>query len=346
MASPAPASKERTRVSVRVPATTANLGPGFDCLGMALDIWNELTVERADEFKVEIEGEAESKLPRDETNLVVVGCKAAFQAAGKEFPTLRFHCKNRIPFAGGMGSSSAAIVAGIVAGLVLSGHEVSVQGEEELLQIATSIEGHPDNVAPAIYGGLQIGLHNGKRWYTSRARVPHGLQCVLFSPDFQSETKAARAILSPEISRKDAIFNLGRVALIINALASGRLEELSMGMDDKLHQPQRAAINPHLFPLIEAAKKAGAHGVALSGAGPAVIAITSGASGDIYSQRKAERSECLVADAMIEAAKQVGVTGRAFITHPTEFGAHVISADPPFSDGHVTRFSSALGNTV
>ncbi len=147
---------ERDFVHVRVPATSANMGPGFDCMGLALDVWNELTVERCDVFSMTVEGEGEGNIPLDETNLVVVGLKAAFEDAGKEIPTCKYHLKNNIPFCRGLGSSSAAIVAGLIAGLVLSGHELKVKGEESLLQLACKIEGHPDNVAPAIYGGLQI----------------------------------------------------------------------------------------------------------------------------------------------------------------------------------------------
>ncbi|CEL93998.1 unnamed protein product [Vitrella brassicaformis CCMP3155] len=332
---------ERQSVTVRVPATSANVGSGFDCIGLALDIWNDLTVERSDVFEIAIDGEGAERLPRDESNLVVTGMRAAFKTAGKPVPTLKYTCVNRIPFARGLGSSSAAIVSGLVAGLVLTGHELPVEGEEALLQLACGIEGHPDNVAPAIYGGLQIGVHTGDRWYTSRIQMGPGLQAVLFLPDHILETSAARAVLPDKVPRKDAIFNVSRAALLANAFATGNMKELQMAMEDSLHQPYRAAQNPHLYPLVAAAIKAGSHGACLSGAGPAIFALTSGAKGDIYSQRKGERAEQIVADCMLKAAEETNAKGRIFITSPTERGAHVVSADPPFSDLRVLHFSTA-----
>jgi homoserine kinase len=158
----------RTKVIVRVPATSANLGPGFDAIGMALDMWSEFTIERSDKFEVICEGEGSYDMPTDESNLVCFGLKTAFEKAGKPVPTLRYHLVNRIPYARGLGSSSAAIVGGLVAGLVLAGHQVPAWGSEELLNMAAEIEGHPDNVAPALYGGIQLGIHTGSRWMTER----------------------------------------------------------------------------------------------------------------------------------------------------------------------------------
>ena len=172
----------RTKVVVRVPATSANLGPGFDTIGMALDIWNEMSVETSDKFQITAEGEGAKDMPFDESNLVCLGVRAAYEAAGKPVPTLKYHLKNRIPYARGLGSSSAAIVAGLIAGLVLAGHQLPAWGKEELLNLACKIEGHPDNVAPAIYGGIQLGIFAGDRWNTERVNVPPGMQCVCFIP--------------------------------------------------------------------------------------------------------------------------------------------------------------------
>ncbi|RHY13878.1 hypothetical protein DYB25_008338 [Aphanomyces astaci] len=277
-------------VTVRVPATTANMGPGFDCIGMAVDIWNELTVERADAFSLTNEGEGSDVLPTDETNLVVVGLKAAFNAAGQDLPLLRIHCRNRIPFARGLGSSSAGIVAGIIAGLVIAGHELSVLGKEELLQLVKNI---------------------------------------LFS--------------SPPIDRADAVFNIGRSAILVNALRNGNYNELRHATQDKLHQPQRGAEQyPHLFPLVDAALEAGAHACFLSGAGPTVLAICSGKSGDIFTQVAAERDETKVADAMREAAASVGVQGCVFITNPEHRGAHIVRVSPKISDHLVARYEGDI----
>lgn len=327
---------ERTRVVVRVPATSANLGPGFDAIGMALDMWSEFTVERSDKFEVICEGEGAYDMPLDDTNLVCFGLKAAFQKAGKDVPLLKYHLVNRIPYARGLGSSSAAIVGGLVAGCVLAGHRVPMWGSEELLNMASEIEGHPDNVAPALYGGIQLGIHTGERWMTERVNLPPGLQCVCFIPDVIGKTSTARGVLTDTITRKEAVFNIGRVAWLINALASNNIDQLRYGVEDALHQPQRgAAVYPHLYPIIKAAEEAGASAAYLSGAGPTVMAITSGASGDIFTQRAKERVDSKVAEAMLAASAKCGTVGQVFITAPSEQGAYVVSAEPPFSHGLV-----------
>ncbi|KAJ1412253.1 ribosomal protein S5 domain 2-type protein [Ochromonadaceae sp. CCMP2298] len=327
---------ERTKVTVRVPASSANLGPGFDTVGMALDMWSEFTVERSDQFEITCEGEGEKDMPRDQTNLVCFGVAAAFAKAEKPLPTLKYHLINRIPYARGLGSSSAAIVGGLVAGLVLAGHQVKAWGAEDLLNMAADIEGHPDNVAPVVYGGIQLGIHNGSRWMTERVNVPPGLQCVCFIPDTIGKTSTARGVLPDTISRKEAIFNIGRVAFLINALATNNIDSLRYGVEDALHQPQRAAaVYPFLQPIINAAVEAGASAGYLSGAGPTVMALTSGASGDIFTQRTKERVDRKVAEAMLEAAAKFGVKGNVFITAPVMHGAYVVSAEPSFSHGLV-----------
>ncbi|CAM9791226.1 unnamed protein product [Chrysoparadoxa australica] len=325
---------EREKVTVRVPATSANMGPGFDCLGLAVNIWCELTVERSDKFEIIYKGEGAEQLPLDESNLMVTGMKAAFEAAGKPLPTLRYICDNRIPFARGMGSSSAAIVSGLIAGLILAGHRLPCWGAESLLQLACAIEGHPDNVAPVIYGGCQLGIFNGERWVTERVSLPSGIQIVMFIPDFIGKTSDARGVLKDQVSRKDAVYSIQRVAWLVNALATGNLDNLRDGCDDRMHQPQRAEnVYKYLDPMIKSAMVAGAHAAYLSGAGPTVAAITSGASGDIFTQREAERVDKVVAEAMLAEAERVGVKGQIYITQPIESGAYVVSADPPFSEG-------------
>lgn len=369
----------RTSVTVRVPATTANMGPGFDAIGMALDIWNELCVEIAPKQQIIVLGEGAASLPCDDSNLVIVGMKAAFQlgmlrrhAAGGSssnlghaafealyaksykdvtLPPFRYTCINRIPFARGLGSSSAAVVSGLVAGLVILGIELPVTDEEALLNIACAIEGHPDNVASAIYGGMQIGVkfstnpHQKQpseripQWRTSQVALPSDLECVLFLPDNTTKTAEARAILPAMISRQDAVFNLSRCALLVNALVTGAFHNLYLAMEDRLHQPYRSAAQAkHLDALVDAAVNAGAHAACLSGAGPAVLALTSGSKGDIFTQRQGERRDRAVADAMLRAASQVAIQGRVFITHPTQKGAHVVSACPPLSEGDVCLF--------
>ncbi|CAM9274972.1 unnamed protein product [Ectocarpus sp. 12 AP-2014] len=331
------AAMERNRVVVRVPATSANMGPGFDCLGMALSIWSEVTMERSDKFEIVFEGAGFEEVPLDETNLLVTGAKAAFKAAGKAMPPLKYKCVNRIPYARGMGSSSAAILAGLIGGLVLAGHKLPMWGAEELLQLACEIEGHPDNVAPVIYGGCQLGIHNHTRWITERVQLPPGIQVVLFIPNFIGKTSDARAVLKDQVDRKDAIFSIGRIAWLVLALQSGNVNNLRAGCEDKMHQPQRARQDAykHVNPMIEAAIAAGADTAYLSGSGPTVAAITSGAAGDIFLQRTKERVDKQVAGAMLQAAASVNVGGETFITTPTDGGAYVVSAEPKFSEGAI-----------
>lgn len=326
----------RRSVTVKVPATSANMGPGYDCLGMSVDLWSEITVELADKFEIIATGEGADQMPKDETNLMVTGVKAAFEIANKEMPVLKYTAHSRIPYARGLGSSSAAIVAGIIAGLVLAGHRLPVWGSEALLQIAAGIEGHPDNVAPAIYGGIQLGIHNGTRWVTERIPEPPGLQLVVFMPNFVGKTSDARGVLDDSVSRGDAAFNVSRVGWLVNALCSGNLDNLKWGVQDKLHQPQRGGkIYKYLFPMIEAAEQAGACCAYLSGAGPAVMALTSGASGDIFTQRERERTDLAVAEAMINCAKAHGIEGKLLVTQSSHEGAKVVKVDPPFSSDKI-----------
>lgn len=325
-------SSPRRSVTVKVPATSANMGPGYDCMGMAVDLWTEVTVERAEKFEIVAEGLGAKEMPKDETNLMVIGAKAAFDAAKKPYPVLKYSVVSRIPYARGLGSSSAAIVAGIIAGLVLAGHRLPCWGSEALLQIAAGIEGHPDNVAPVIYGGIQLGIHNGSRWTTERIPSPSGMQLVMFIPDFVGKTSDARNVLKDTITRDEAAYNIGRIGFLVHALCVGNLDNLKFGVQDKMHQPQRGqALYKYLFPMIEAAEQAGANCAYLSGAGPTVMALTSGASGDIFTQREKERTDRGVALAMLKVAEDFNIKGRLVVTQMSHEGAHIVKVDPPFS---------------
>lgn len=318
-------------------ANISLLFPKDDTIGMAVDLWSEVTVSRADSFEITAEGEGSADMPKDESNYMVIGCKAAFAAARKEMPVLKYHSHCKIPYARGLGSSSAAIVAGIIAGLILAGHRLPCWGSEALMQIAAGIEGHPDNVAPAIYGGIQIGMHNGTRWATERVPAPAGIQLVMFIPDFIGKTSDARGVLGPNVSREEAAFNISRTAFLILSLCTGNLDNLKWGVQDQLHQPQRGMkLYKYLYPMIEAAEAAGAHCAYLSGAGPTVMAITSGASGDIFAQREKERSDLSVAKALRRTADEFGLKGKIVVTRMATEGAQVTKVDPPFSCGDIT----------
>jgi homoserine kinase len=328
----------RRSVTVLVPATSANLGSGFDCLGMALDMWNELTLERADKFSITAEGEGADDVPLDESNLVVVGVKAAFKALDLDLPILKYSLRLRIPHGRGLGSSSAAIVAGLLAGLALTGRSMEGSSEasnEELLQLATAIEGHPDNVAPAIYGGVQLGIFSSfeGRWMTQRVPIPHGLIFVMFIPKSVGKTEELRKVVPKTVKLQDAIHNMGRIAWLINALLTGKTNYLREGFEDRLHQRQRGdAVYHHLYPLIDAAYEAGAVGAYLSGAGPSVMAVCTGGSGDFFTQRNSGRKDSQVAEAMTKVAQDMKCDGKVFITHPSQCGGVVVAADPPYSN--------------
>eukprot|EP00730_Choanoeca_flexa_P007340 TRINITY_DN12316_c0_g1_i6.p1 TRINITY_DN12316_c0_g1~~TRINITY_DN12316_c0_g1_i6.p1 ORF type:complete len:943 (+),score=233.23 TRINITY_DN12316_c0_g1_i6:115-2829(+) len=317
----------RRKVTVRVPATTANLGSGYDSIGMAVDLWNELTVEHASEFSIHIEGEGSDKIPRNSTNLVVKGVELAFRLADQPVPTLAYTCRNGIPYGSGLGSSSAAIVSGLLAGLVLAGKELQVSGQEEMLQAAAQLEGHIDNLSPTIYGGIQVGVHDGTRWSTTGLPVPSGMQCVVLTPNTPMNTQEARQMLPDKITRSDAIFNIGRSSLLVYALMSRDFDALKLATQDRLHQPIRGGdkVMPALYPVIQAALDEGAKGCFLSGAGSSIMALTVGARGEVFTQAKAERRDQAVAAAMKAAAKQHGVEGKVRITKPTTVGAHVVS---------------------
>ncbi|MBD3291862.1 MAG: homoserine kinase [Armatimonadia bacterium] len=261
-------------VTIHVPATTANLGPGYDCLGLALGLRNEVTLAPADAPGVEIAGEGAQSLPRDHTHLVLGAAQAAADAAGERLPVLALRQVNRIPLARGMGSSSAAIVGGIVAANELLDLGLS---QREMLDVATRVEGHPDNVAPALLGGLTVccTLDNGEV-LCERMDVAEGLSCVVAIPDFEVATHDARKALPDTIDHADGVFNLCRVGLIVACLVSGDFGVLGEAMRDRLHQPHRAHLVPGMDDAIAAALDAGAHGAALSGSGPTVAAFVSG----------------------------------------------------------------------
>ena len=298
------------QVTVKVPATTGNLGPGFDCLGMALDVWNTVHV-RLGESGFDIRGEGEDKLKRGRSNLVYRSFRLACEAAGRPVPGVRVTCENQIPLARGLGSSSAAVVAGLVAGNEICGKPLS---DEQLLELAAKTEGHPDNVAPALLGGCQIVVSDDGNLVTSKVPVPPDLRAVLFIPEIPMPTKQARSVLSQNVPRKDAVYNLGRVALLISGLTAGDLSDFTVATKDRLHQPARETIFPAMKVIFRAALSAGALGVFLSGAGSTVLAL-------------ARDREMSIGYEMAEAASKSGVRGDVKITQPTNEGAQVVTPE-------------------
>lgn len=295
---------------IRVPATTANLGPGFDCLGLALDLWNDVEVEAAGEaLSITVEGEGANEVPLDASNTIY---KAMFIYAQRNHKTLpkgiKLHCRNRIPFGAGLGSSAAAIVSGILAATALLDLPQDIKDQ---LDCATQIEGHPDNVGPCLWGGLVAAIMNDQQ-VIARKLETASLSLLIVVPDFHFPTKAARAALPSELPRKDAIFNLGRLALLLHGLGRGDLNLLATAMQDKLHQPYRIPAIPGAANAIEAATHNGAAAVALSGAGPSLLIVL---------HNDSERAK--VGESVVSSFRSAGLTSRIYTPDIALSGASI-----------------------
>ena len=306
-----------TLVRVKAPATTANMGPGYDCLGMALDVWNTIEIEVLDsgEPVVEVTGEGAGELGTGRDNLVYRSMEFLFQDAEQEMPLVRIRCDNAIPLARGMGSSAAAIAGGLVAANAICSQDYT---PNDLLEMAATIEGHPDNVAAAVLGGMQLVISDkteeGSRLYTVPINVPSELHAVVFVPQVRIATEDARAVLPEKVTVADAVHNMGRVGLLVASMATNHLEYLAIATQDLLHQPYRQPLFPAMKVIFKAALDAGALGVFLSGSGSTVLALTQG-------------REMTVAYEMAEAARQASVEGNVSVTQPTVRGAHLIGQE-------------------
>lgn len=294
-------------IRVQIPATTANLGAGFDCMGMALDLWNTFELRRTGTdapITVRNHGEGERILPTDETNLVA---QILRDRLGEIPGGLEIVCRNDVPCASGLGSSSTATLAGLVFAKALQLGEVeggTVAGAlmdrlPEVLSDAVEIEGHGDNVAPAVLGGLQIVYTSGRDFMTRTIAIPP-IRVVVAVPDFLYLTSQARAALPKTIRHADAIFNIGRAMLTIEALRTGDESLLADAMQDRLHQDFRLPDIPGAVPALAAAKAAGATAAALSGAGPGVIAF-------------AKQNHEAIGQAMVAKFADAGISARYWI---------------------------------
>ena len=286
------------------------MGPGYDCLGLALDLWNTIEVSPSTGRAVSlvVEGEGAGELPGDASNLVYRSMAALWGRVGVEPPAMDIRCRNRIPLKRGLGSSSAAIVGGLTAANHAAGSPLN---NDELLEMATAIEGHPDNVTPALLGGMQLVANHQGRVIACPVPLPQGLKAVLLVPEVAIATEEARAVLPDQVSRADAVFNMARVAGLVNAMASSRLGDLAWATDDRLHQPYRQALFPSMDAIFAGAVAAGALGVFLSGSGSTILAFSKG-------------NEERVAEGMRTAAAQAGVAGVTMVTQPTQQGAHIL----------------------
>lgn len=256
-------------IAVRVPATIANLGPAFDVLGLAVDLHNTLEIDRAEAPQVEVHGEGAGRLPADTTNLVYRAAAAMAERAGAR-TAFRLRCRNTIPLARGLGSSAAAIVAGAAGANALFGSPLSA---DALLDLAWTMEGHPDNVAAALLGGVVLSdVSSGRlRWTRLEPQLDAALVAAI--PEFEVTTEAARRVLPPQVPFRDAVTNVGRAAWLVAALLTGRRELLRQALEDTLHQPYRRPLIPGMEAVMAAARTAGAFGAVLSGSGPTIVAV-------------------------------------------------------------------------
>lgn len=268
-------------------------------------------------MRVELVGEGAEGLPRDERNVVVRGARLVYEAAGCRFRGLHLRQTNRIPPSRGLGSSASAWLCGILGANALLGEPLS---REAMMDLAVAQEGHPDNLAAALHGGFTVACWDAGTRAVVPLPVPKGLGFALLVPDLEASTGAARAALPPVYPRADAVFNVGRVALLVAALAQERVDLLDVAMRDRLHQPYRArALFPWLEAVFSAARAAGALGVALSGAGPSVLALTPVAGAAV------------VAGAMREALAGAGLGGRDWVLGADRAGARVAPVAPEAS---------------
>lgn len=282
-------------IDVRVPATSANLGPGFDVLGLALGLYNDIAYEEAEGVVVAIEGEGAGRLDTGADNVVARAARMVYEAAGRRFPGATIRCVNRIPPARGLGSSAAAWVGGLIAANAALGSPLD---RDAVLAMACRAEGHPDNVAAALLGGLTVSCAAGDRVTAVSLPVSTKIGWVVLVPETESSTREARAVLSADVSRSDAVFNLQRLGLLLASVGSGRIDLLRLAMEDRLHQPQRQSLFPWMESVRRAALDTGALGCVLSGAGPSLLAAVEG-SGEA------------AARAMERALGAAGVPGRA-----------------------------------
>ena len=296
-------------VCVKAPATTANLGPGYDCLGMALDLWNKIEVKvlESKDLSIFVKGFGEGSVPLNSDNLIYKSIQFLYSELGRSVPGRVINCTNNIPLNRGLGSSSAAIVSGLVAANALCDNAYKVN---EILEMAVEIEGHPDNVTPCIYGGCRLIAMEEKNIYTVPIPIPADLDAIVFIPDVEISTEAARNILPDTLSYKDAVHNISRVGLLIAGLFSDNPDYLNIATQDRLHQPYRQEIFRPMKVIFKGALDGGETGVFLSGSGSTVIAFS-------------KDRQMTVGYEMAEAARQCGLEGTLKVLKTSETGCHV-----------------------
>lgn len=316
-------NKHIAGVRVRVPASTANLGPGFDSLGLALGLytWMEMRIAEKDTL-ILLHGEqlSEKGIPCDKSNLVYKVAQQVFRKAGVEVPELEISMYSDVPLTRGLGTSASTIVGALVAANALIGSPLS---EDDLFQIASAIEKHPDNVGPSLFGGLIVAYWDGSRAEHIKVDPHPDLTTLVAIPRFQLSTEKARQVLPKELPIRDAVFNVGHSNLLVAALCTGRLDIIRHAMKDALHQPYRSALVPGMVEILEKGTEHGALGIALSGAGPTMLALV-----DRNSLRKEELESFLH-----NAFGQAGIEADTYWLEPDRYGAQVQILTPEAASG-------------
>lgn len=255
-------------IKIQVPATGANLGAGFDALGLALSFYNYVDMEECD--GIDIESLDGIDIPCDETNMIYDTAKTVFEICGRDFHGLRIKQVNNIPLARGLGSSSTCIIAGLAGANRLMGEPLSL---DEMVDLSAQIEGHPDNTAPALLGGIVTAVFDGRKVHWVKQEVFTTLKFTVIIPDFELKTEKARECLPKEVPHKAAVFNLSRAALFSASLLTGKYENLRTAVEDKLHQPYRMELIPHAREVFDTAYSLGAYAAFISGAGPSIMTV-------------------------------------------------------------------------
>lgn len=310
---------KKAKVRVKVPASTANLGPGFDSLGMALNLYIWIEMGIADQTSIRLLGKGIEDIPNDKSNLIYKIAESVYLKAGMSSPELEISMYSEIPLARGLGSSASAIVGALVGANALLGNPFA---KDELFQMACQIEHHPDNVAASLFGGIVVACWDGTHAQSVRLEPHPELEVLVVIPEFKLFTEAARKVLPQQVSMKDAVFNLSHASLLVAALTMGQLDKIKYAMQDALHQPYRTPLIPGMADILQHAVAHGALGVALSGAGPTMLALVD--------RRSSQKQQ--LEDYMQNAFLQQGIAVNTIWLHPAIEGVQVQPVLPEDND--------------
>ncbi|NMO95324.1 homoserine kinase [Paenibacillus lemnae] len=301
-------------VRIRVPASTANLGPGFDTLGMALSLYAWIELRQSDQSVFELHGSEMDGIPRNKENLIYKVAQMVFEEAGVSVPELHVGMYSEIPLTRGLGSSASAIVGALAAANALIGSPLP---SSKLFDMAAGLEKHPDNVGASLFGGFIAAAWDGKHADYVRIDPPAELETLVLIPDFQLSTSKARGALPAQVPLSDAVFNISRSSLLTAALSTGRLDLIRSAMNDRIHQPYRAELVPGMTQILKEAPDRGALGIALSGAGPTLIAFV----------KRGEQQTEHLKTYLLDTMGQHGITASVMLLSPDQEGVCVLDYD-------------------